>query len=277
MPTNHSATIVAKSEETYTAILTVPSTPGVLYRTATAINEAAIAKGHYTVVFQDVAAGDYDLWLYYTSNGQLAAAGPRRFTGVANETAITTPQATVTLDPSTQDQLDRIETTMEDLIVRMQSTLGNVVVSIFNRMVDGFPLYLRKGDARTVANGGAIFVRIYATDDEEYTTPLRGCGDLLFEDAEDIQFALMLVTNTLTLEDTPEVQFAITWEQPGDDGYFVIAYDADALDPATTYVPGVNKFHEWGIKVRWPTDAQPITVAEGMTKVYNKIVANPTP
>jgi hypothetical protein len=96
----------------------------------------------------------------------------------------------------------------------------------------------------------------------------------LFADADTIEFALMLVPNTTSPPTVPEVLINITWEEVGADGYFLIVYDETALDDATSFIQGVNKYHEWGIKVSWPTTAQPITVAEGKTKVYNAIVTN---
>jgi hypothetical protein len=158
---------------------------------------------------------------------------------------------------------------------KFSSTLGNVVVSIFDRKIDGFPRFLRKGDARTVQNGGALFLRIYAEDDESHTTPLLGTGSLLFSEANYTKFALMHVTNTTTPETVPEVIMDAEWITDDEDGYFLITYDETALDDATAYIAGVNKYHEWGIKVAWPSTPQPITIASGTTKVYNAIVVDP--
>jgi hypothetical protein len=67
--------------------------------------------------------------------------------------------------PSEDVDLSSVEDQLDLILQRMSSILGNVVVSIFDRRVDGFPLFLRKGDARTEANGGSIALRIYAQDD----------------------------------------------------------------------------------------------------------------
>lgn len=243
----------------------------VLSATLTGIAENATLDGRYTGVVTDKAAVNYRLVVRFNGYDDsdpdyqvtlLLAVG----TYVAQRTAL--------LDSAVADQITDIQEKVTSIDGRMQSILGNVVATIFNRTTDGFPRFLRKGDSRTVANAGAIYLRIYAQDDEEYTTPLLGVGSLLFTNATLIEFALMFVNNTTSPETVPEVQFEIEWEESGADGYFLIEYDADALDDATSFIAGINKFHEWGVKVSWATEENPITVAEGTTKVYNAIVVS---
>jgi hypothetical protein len=153
------------------------------------------------------------------------------------------------------------------LDAKFASTLGYIVVQQTTLVIDGFPSYLRKKDARSIENGKAIHLRLYAEDDTEYTTPLLGVGSLLFVDAESVEFAITLID-----AETPEVSFAIEWVEGGGDGYFLVEYEEDALDAATTFVSGALKYHQWGVKVKWPTAAHAVTVMEGTTKVYNPIV-----
>jgi hypothetical protein len=156
---------------------------------------------------------------------------------------------------------------LESINNRVGTVLGNVVAFVAERESNGFPTSLRKGDACTVANGAAIYVRIYSPEDTEFTTPLKGSGSLLFDDAEGIEFAL-----TLLDEETPEVQIACEWIETVDDGYFQIEWDEEALDDVTSFITGSRTYHTWGIKVKWPTTTQMLTVAEGRTKVLNPIV-----
>lgn len=163
--------------------------------------------------------------------------------------------------------IEQISDGFSSILSAVSSIVGNVVVSVMEREVNGFPSSIRKGDARTIENGAAIFVRIYSSDDTEFTTPLLGSGSLLFADAETITFALTLVDAS-----TPEVSFNCEWVQSDDDGYFLLTWDEDALDDATSFLRGSTVYHQWGIKVVWPTDSNDLTVAEGFTKVLPPIV-----
>lgn len=153
------------------------------------------------------------------------------------------------------------------ILAAIQSQLGNTVVSISERGSSGFPRTLRKGDAYSIENGNAIYVRVYDVDDTEFTTPLLGSGTLLFVNANTVKFALTLVDAEIA-----EVQIAVEWVEVGADGYFLIEYGENALDLATAFITGSQTFHQWGIKVQWPTTLNPLTVSSGFTKVLNPIV-----
>ncbi len=132
--------------------------------------------------------------------------------------------------------------------------------------ISSFPRFLRKQDARTVANGNAILLRLYSDDD----TPvlLYGSGSLLFADAERIVLSLIRKE-----EEVPQVEIPIEWvtadesDDDLDDGYFLITYDETALDDCDDVLASGYTYHYWGIKVQWPSTHQPITVADGMVRV----------
>lgn len=118
--------------------------------------------------------------------------------------------------------------------------------------VTGMPTFLRVGDARTVANGGAIPVRLYDVDDDSL---LFGLGTNLFEDAT-ITFSLRRA-GTDSAEGTEDAAIPCTWVEDGADGYVQIAYEADALDDCDAMDRLKEKdCHRWGIKFQWGTDDQ---------------------
>lgn len=134
--------------------------------------------------------------------------------------------------------------------------------------VTGIPTFLRVGDARTVANGGAISVRLYDADDDSL---LFGLGTQLFADAT-ITFSLRSPGNDGT-EGTEEAVIPCTWVASGGDGYVQIAYEADALDDCDAMDKVKEKdCHRWGIKFQWGSD-DPITPVYGTVSVLRKIVS----
>lgn len=134
--------------------------------------------------------------------------------------------------------------------------------------VTGIPAFLRVGDARTVANGGAISVRLYDADDDSL---LFGLGTQLFEDAT-ITFSLRSPGNDGT-EGTEEAIIPCTWVASGGDGYVLISYEADALDACDAMDKIKEKdCHRWGIKFQWGSD-DPITPVYGTVSVLRKIVS----
>ena len=134
--------------------------------------------------------------------------------------------------------------------------------------VTGIPTFLRVGDARTVANGGAIAVRLYDADDDSL---LFGLGTQLFEDAT-ITFSLRRGGNDGT-EGTEEAVIPCTWVASGGDGYVQIAYEGDALDDCDAMDKLKEKdCHRWGIKFQWGDD-DPITPVYGTVSVLRKIVS----
>lgn len=144
---------------------------------------------------------------------------------------------------------------------------GTLVASAYEAgEISSFPRFLRKQDARTVANGNAILLRLYSDDD----TPvlLYGSGSLLFADAERIVLSLIRKE-----EETPQVEIPIEWvtiddsDDDLDDGYFLITYDETALDDCDDVLTSGYTYHYWGIKVQWPSTPQPITVADGMVRI----------
>lgn len=134
--------------------------------------------------------------------------------------------------------------------------------------VTGVPSFLRVGDARTVANGSAIPVRLYSADDDSL---LFGLGTQLFEDAT-ITFSLRRSGNDGT-EGAEEAVIPCTWVASGGDGYVLIAYEGDALDGCDAMDKVKEKdCHRWGIKFQWG-DADPITPVFGNVSVLRKIVS----
>lgn len=134
--------------------------------------------------------------------------------------------------------------------------------------VTGIPTFLRVGDARTVANGGAIAVRLYNSDDDSL---LFGLGTQLFEDAT-ITFSLRRSGNDGT-EGVEEAVIPCTWVESGSDGYVLIAYEGDALDGCDAMDKIKEKdCHRWGIKFQWGSD-DPITPVYGTVFVLRKIVS----
>jgi hypothetical protein len=147
------------------------------------------------------------------------------------------------------------------------SIIGSVIVSAGVTTVTGMPTFLRVGDARTVANGGAIPVRLYNVDDDSL---LFGLGTNLFEDAT-ITFSLRR-TGTDSAEGVEDAAIPCTWVEDGADGYVQIAYEADALDDCDAMDKLKEKdCHRWGIKFQWGTD-DPITPVYGTISVLRKIV-----
>ena len=148
------------------------------------------------------------------------------------------------------------------------STIGSVIVSSgITTTVTGMPTFLRVGDARTVANGGAIPVRLYNVDDDSL---LFGLGENLFEDAT-ITFSLRRAGTDVT-EGIEDAAIPCTWVEDGADGYVQIAYEADALDLCDAMDRLKEKdCHRWGIKFQWGTD-DPITPIYGNISVLRKIV-----
>lgn len=134
--------------------------------------------------------------------------------------------------------------------------------------VTGIPTFLRVGDARTVANGGAIAVRLYDADDDSL---LFGLGTQLFADAT-ITFSLRRGGNDGT-EGTEDAVIPCTWVASGGDGYVRIAYEGDALDGCDAMDKLKEKdCHRWGIKFQWGDD-DPITPVYGTVSVLRKIVS----
>ena len=134
--------------------------------------------------------------------------------------------------------------------------------------VTGIPTFLRVGDARTVANGGAISVRLYDADDDSL---LFGLGTQLFADAT-ITFSLRRGGNDGT-EGTEDAVIPCTWVASGGDGYVQIAYEGDALDGCDAMDKVKEKdCHRWGIKFQWGSD-DPITPVYGTVFVLRKIVS----
>lgn len=134
--------------------------------------------------------------------------------------------------------------------------------------VTGIPTFLRVGDARTVANGGAIAVRLYDADDDSL---LFGLGTKVFEDAT-ITFSLRRGGNDGT-EGTEDAVIPCTWVASGGDGYVRIAYEGDALDGCDAMDKLKEKdCHRWGIKFQWGDD-DPITPVYGTVSVLRKIVS----
>lgn len=148
------------------------------------------------------------------------------------------------------------------------SVIGSVIVSAgVTTTVTGMPTFLRVGDARTVANGGAIPVRLYDVDDDSL---LFGLGTSLFADAT-ITFSLRRA-GTDSEEGVEDAAIPCTWVEDGADGYVQIAYDADALDDCDAMDKLKEKdCHRWGIKFQWGTD-DPITPVYGTISVLRKIV-----
>ena len=153
------------------------------------------------------------------------------------------------------------------MVAAIQSHLGTAVVTTNEGTVTDFPKAIRTGSARTVANGSAIYLRIYALSDVEMETPLRGTGSLLFEDATNIKIGFLLKAS-----DTIEVELPVTWVESVDDAYFLITWDVDSFENATLHVTGSNTSHEWGLNVSW-TDDDALTVAEGVVKIQPKLVS----
>lgn len=160
---------------------------------------------------------------------------------------------------------------------RSQQALGDSIIGTINSAiaiagvpvtVTGVPSFLRVGDARTVANGGAIPVRLYSADDE---TLLFGLGTKLFEDAT-ITFSLRRSGNDGT-EGVEEAVIPCTWVESGGDGYVLISYEGDALDGCDAMDRVKEKdCHRWGIKFQWGTN-DPITPVYGNVSVLRKIVS----
>lgn len=148
------------------------------------------------------------------------------------------------------------------------SAVSSAIVSAgITTTVTGMPTFLRVGDARTVANGGAIPVRLYNVDDDSL---LFGLGENLFEDAT-ITFSLRR-TGTDSVEGVEDAAIPCTWVEDGADGYVQIAYEADALDDCDAMDKLKEKdCHRWGIKFQWGTD-DPITPIYGNISVLRKIV-----
>lgn len=143
-----------------------------------------------------------------------------------------------------------------------------VAIAGVTTTVTGIPTFLRVGDARTVANGGAIAVRLYDADDDSL---LFGLGTQLFEDAT-ITFSLRRGGNDGT-EGTEDAVIPCTWVASGGDGYVQIAYEGDALDDCDAMDKLKEKdCHRWGIKFQWGDD-DPITPVYGTLSVLRKIVS----
>lgn len=151
---------------------------------------------------------------------------------------------------------------------QMLSAISSAVVSAgITTTVNGMPSFLRVGDARTVANGAAINVRLYNVDDDSL---LFGLGENLFEDAT-ITFSLRRAGTDVT-EGVEDAAIPCTWVEDGADGYVQVAYDADALDNCDAMDRLKEKdCHRWGIKFQWGTD-DPITPIYGNISVLRKIV-----
>lgn len=151
---------------------------------------------------------------------------------------------------------------------QIASAISSAIVSAgISATVTGMPTFLRVGDARTVANGYAIPVRLYDVDDD---TLLFGIGEKLFADAT-ITFSLRRA-GTDSTEGTEDAVIPCTWVEDGDDGYVQIAYEADALDDCDAMDKLKEKdCHRWGIKFQWGTE-DPITPIYGNISVLRKIV-----
>lgn len=152
--------------------------------------------------------------------------------------------------------------------VQVLSAVSSAIASAgITTTVTGMPTFLRVGDARTVANGGAIPVRLYNVDDDSL---LFGLGTNLFEDAT-ITFSLRRAGTDVT-EGVEDAAIPCTWVEDGSDGYVQIAYEADALDDCDAMDKLKEKdCHRWGIKFQWGTD-DPITPIYGNISVLRKIV-----
>lgn len=145
----------------------------------------------------------------------------------------------------------------EELAGQIQSAIGEVIVESMDITVSGFPKEIRKNAARTVANGLALNLKVYATDDVDHETPLLGVGTYLFENATAIKLGFLLKgTNTV------EVVINVTWVTD----HFLVVWDTDDFENATDHLTGSTVSHEWGLSVTFAS-GDTVLVASGITKI----------
>jgi len=171
-------------------------------------------------------------------------------------------------DLSTGTTFDNTTDSQEAIRDALAGILSQAIAAAgIDTTITGMPDYLRRGDARTVANGYAIPIRLYNTEDPPAL--LLGIGSLLFEDAT-ITFGLRG-----TGCDSPSIDIACTWVESGADGYVRIAYDADALD-ALDAMDAIDEGseHRWGLKFQWGDD-DAITLLSGTIPILSEIAETP--
>lgn len=220
-----------------------------------AATEATNRKGVYSVAYTDIPEGTYRLIGYNASNTPLCFWW-------------TEPLLLVTGTYQTYEMPEQsISDTFVEQIADAVGGLINAAIATIGveTTVVGMPTYLRIQDARTVDNGRAIYLRVYNAEDANEL--LFGLGNLNFADAESIFFGL-----TKKDQDEPEAEFPVTWVETENDGYFLIVYDENALNDCSYLGQAGYTYHNWGVKVQWPSTPQPVTVVDGMIKIRPKIV-----
>lgn len=201
-----------------------------------------------------------------------AATSTQKARGIVSDYVGSTKTVTLALAPAftiaAGDSISIIAVGSDVSSAQMLTAISSAVVSAgITTTVNGMPSFLRVGDARTVANGSAINVRLYSVDDDSL---LFGLGTNLFEDAT-ITFSLRR-SGTDSADGIEDAAIPCTWVEDGDDGYVQIAYEADALDDCDAMDKLKEKdCHRWGIKFQWGTD-DPITPIYGNISVLRKIV-----
>lgn len=201
-----------------------------------------------------------------------AATSTQKARGIVSDYVGATKTLTLTGAPAftiaAGDSISIIAVGSDVSSTQVLSAVSSAIVSAgITTTVTGMPTFLRVGDARTVANGGAIPVRLYDVDDDSL---LFGLGESLFADAT-ITFSLRRA-GTDSSEGAEDAAIPCTWVEDGADGYVQIAYDADALDDCDAMDKLKEKdCHRWGIKFQWGT-SDPITPVYGNISVLRKIV-----
>lgn len=201
-----------------------------------------------------------------------AATSTQKARGIVSDYVGATKTITLTGAPAftiaAGDSISIIAVGSDVSSTQVLSAVSSAIVSAgITTTVTGMPTFLRVGDARTVANGGAIPVRLYDVDDDSL---LFGLGESLFADAT-ITFSLRRA-GTDSAEGAEDAAIPCTWVEDGADGYVQIAYEGDALDDCDAMDKLKEKdCHRWGIKFQWGTD-DPITPIYGNISVLRKIV-----
>ena len=138
---------------------------------------------------------------------------------------------------------------------------ASVAASGIESTITGMPTFLRKGDARTVENGGAIYIRLY--DSEDPPNLLTGLGSLDFADAT----ITLCLTRDACGTSTVEATIPCSWGTSGDDGWVLVDYDESALVDTTA---DTMVAHKWGLKFQWGTD-HARTPVYGEIQIYDEI------
>ena len=238
-----------------TASLVTPA--GVLQADLTSVTEQVAPNvGTYTGDAVDVPAGDYKLVTYLDGN-----VSSKQWVKVGDGDGTYVTGEKIELDLENQPS----GATLADQTTIISKLNGKIDLAIYaairDSLVESFPRELIQGDEYSNENGNSIRFAVRDSSGAAITAS----GDNDFADVNSVRVSL-----TLDGEEIPEVTLTGEWDATSSE--FVIEWAKGDLDSVTNTLNRTYTYHNWGLKVTWPTNARPITLASGQTRVLPRFV-----